>query len=96
MRKLTRSICNVVLPGALLLGLTTVPTMLRAEDHKYHDEKNNDDHDWNNHEDRAYRIWVKENHRKYETFERIREEDRQRYWVWRHEHPDTVLKIDVR
>ena len=77
--------------------LTTLPTALKAEEHKsYHDRKNNDDHEWNEHEDRAYRIWAKENHRKYKDFAKLKEEDRQSYWGWRHEHSDAVLKIDIR
>jgi hypothetical protein len=88
---------KVALLGALLVGsVTTIPT-LRAEDHRtYHDAAHNDDHDWNAHEDRAYRIWVKEQHRKYQDFAKLKEEDRQAYWAWRHEHSDTVLKLDIR
>jgi hypothetical protein len=69
---------------------------LRAEDRVYHDAQHNDDHHWNNREDRAYRMWVKENHRKYRTFAKLRAEDQQSYWAWRHEHSDAVLKIDIR
>ena len=60
------------------------------------DERNNDDHTWNNREDNAYRIWVRENHRKYVEFDKLRAEDQQAYWAWRHEHSDALLKIDIR
>ncbi len=91
-------ICNAALFGvAVFSTLTTSPTALRAEDRKtYHDAKHNDEHEWNDHEDRAYRMWVKENHRKYHEFGKLKEEDRQNYWAWRHEHSDAVLKIDIR
>jgi hypothetical protein len=84
--------------GALvLIPLTTMPNLVRAEEHRtYHDRDHNDDHEWNEREHRAYRIWLKENHRKHRDFEKLREEDRQAYWGWRHEHSDAVLKIDVR
>ena len=85
-----------LLGAALLVPIALMPTALRAEDRKYHDEKFNDDHHWNSHEDRAYRMWVKENHRKYEDFGKIRAEDQQAYWAWRHEHSDALLKIEVR
>ena len=62
----------------------------------YHDKDHNDDHQWNTHEDRAYRMYVKENHHRYREFAKINENDRQAYWGWRHEHSDAVLKIDVR
>jgi hypothetical protein len=98
MRSITLNICNAALFGAAVLAtLTTTPLALRAEEHKnYHDSKHNDDHEWNEHENRAYRIWVKEHHRKYHDFHRLKEEERQSYWEWRHEHPDTVLKLDIR
>lgn len=79
---------------ALLAATLAVPvsmsiTTLRAEDeHHYRDADHNDDHVWNKQEDRAYRQWLKENHRKYEGFEKLREEDQKSYWTWRHEHPD--------
>lgn len=88
---------NATLFGGLFLGFqTTAPTVLRADDHRYHDAAHNDDHVWNDREERAYRIWLKETHRKHREFEKLREADRQAYWAWRHEHSDAVLKIDVR
>ncbi len=86
---------HVILLGAALL-VPTAPLALRADDRVYHDQKFNDDHKWDSHEDRAYRVWVKENHRKYQDFHKLKEEDRTSYWAWRHEHSDAVLKIDIR
>jgi hypothetical protein len=91
-----------LLSVALIVPLAMAPSALRADDDRhddhdrvYHDRDHDDDHHWDNREDRAYRIWVRENHRRYETFERLREEDRRAYWGWRHEHPDAVLHIDI-
>jgi hypothetical protein len=94
-----RRFWNTALLCAALIGpIAIAPASLRADDHDrvYHDRDHNDDHHWNAHEDRAYRAWVKENHRKYRDFSRLREEDRARYWAWRHEHSDAVLHIDIR
>ncbi len=88
-----------VLSAALIVPAAIAPTVLRAEDHKtvtYHDKNHNDDHEWNDHEDRAYRLYVKEHHRKYSPFVRLKENDQQAYWGWRHEHSDALLKIDIR
>jgi hypothetical protein len=88
---------NTALLAAAFIGsFALTPTSLRADEHKYHDTARNDDHEWNNHEDRAYRMWAKENHRKYRSFGTLREEDRQSYWGWRHEHDDARLKIVIR
>jgi hypothetical protein len=97
MRTFTFRLLNAaLLTGALVMPALLTPTALRAQDHRtYHDQKNNDEHEWNDREDRAYRIWVKENHRKYSDFAKLKEEDRQRYWAWRHDHSDALLKIDI-
>jgi len=86
-----------LLGAALLVPVAIAPTILRAQAVVvYHDKGHNDDHQWNSHEDRAYRMYVKENHHRYREFAKINENDRQAYWGWRHEHSDAVLKIDVR
>jgi len=89
-----------LLCAALVVPIALAPTALRAEDRKedrkYHDKKHNDDHEWNNHEDQAYRMWGKENHRKYKEFSRLKDNDREAYWGWRHDHSDALLKIEIR
>lgn len=87
-----------LLGAALIMPITLAPVTLRADDHArtYHDKAHNDDHEWNSHEDQAYRMYAKENHRKYRDFSRVKENDRQNYWNWRHDHSDSVLKIDIR
>jgi len=88
-----------LLSAALIVPVAVTPTMLRADehhDHKYSDKDHNDEHEWNKHEDRAYRMWVKENHRKYRNFEKLKEDERQQYWGWRHNHSDADLKIEIR
>jgi len=90
--------CNVVLLGAaLIVPVALTPLSLSAETAKtYHDKDHNDDHQWNSHEDRAYRMYAKENHRKYSNFSRLKENDQQAYWGWRHDHSDAILKINIR
>ncbi len=83
------------LSAALIVPVTLAPTQLRAADQKYHDKGHNDDHEWNSHEDKAYRMWAKENHRKYVPFAKLKAEDQESYWGWRHDHSDAVLKIKI-
>jgi hypothetical protein len=90
---------TALLSAALIVPIAVAPTALRADDHKtrtYHDAKNNDDHQWNSHEDQAYRAYTKENHRKYGDFSKLNANDQQAYWGWRHEHSDALLKIEIR
>jgi len=89
-----------ILSVTLLTPLALSPAIMRADDDRrerhYHDARHNDDHVWNDHEDRAYHMWVEENHRKYSDFAHLKERDRQAYWDWRHDHSDAQLKIDIR
>jgi Ni/Co efflux regulator RcnB len=92
---------NIALLSAALMGpIAIAPTALRAQDRKeartYHDKQHNDDHAWNGQEDKAYRIYAKQNHRKYSDFSRLKDNDQQNYWNWRHEHSDALLKIEIR
>ncbi len=92
-----QNVLNAAVFGALLFGqMTIIPTAVRAEEHRYHDRDRHDDHVWNDREDRAYRMWLKETHRKHRDFDRLREEDRQAYWAWRHEHSDEAPRRDSR
>jgi hypothetical protein len=72
------------------------PGIAVAEEAHYHDAAHNDDHVWGKNEDQAYRIWVKQNHRKNVEFAKLRAEDQASYWAWRHDHSDAVLKINIR
>ena len=83
-----------LMAAAFTAPMLMTPTPMQAQQ-RYHDEARNDDHEWNNHEDRAYRIWVKQNHRKYQNFAQLRAEDQRNYWAWRHEHSDVQLKINI-
>jgi len=89
-----------LLSAALMVPIAVVPSALRAQDHDaartYHDKQHNDDHAWNGQEDKAYRIYAKQNHRKYNEFSKLKEEDQQNYWNWRHEHSDSLLKIEIK
>ena len=100
MKTILPRICNVILLGAaLMIPVALAPTTLQAEDNKartYHDKQHNDDHEWNSHEDQAYRAYAKQNHRKYVPFTKLKEDDQQAYWGWRHEHTDAQLNIVIK
>jgi hypothetical protein len=92
-----RRFLNVAVLSAAMLGpIAIAPTVLRADDRSYHDAAHNDDHRWDRHEDQAYRVYVKQNHRHYRDFNRLRAEDQAAYWNWRHEHSDAVLNINIK
>ena len=89
-----------MLGAALIVLVAVAPTALPTQDRKaarnYHDKQNNDDHESSNHEDRTYRMYAKQDHRRYRDFSSLNQDDQQAYWGWRHDHSDAPLKIDIR
>jgi len=91
-------ILSVLALGTTLLGAAVA----RADDRnhnerRYYDRDRRDYHRWNGDEDRAYRIYLQEQHRDYRGFDRERQEQRRHYFRWRHDHPNgTLFKLEVR
>src|SRR5258708_2883337 len=64
---------------------------------RYYDKDGRDYHQWNDHENRAYRLYLGEQHRNYSEFRRERAERQREYFLWRHRHPDnTLFKLEIR
>jgi hypothetical protein len=87
--------------SALFFGATLItPMAVKADDHhekRYYDREGRDYHTWNNQEDRAYRLYLGEQHRDYREFRRTKAPEQRQYFKWRHEHPDHVLfKVEVK
>ena len=95
-----RSLSTFLSAAILVAGIAMGPSTSPAQEHKasvtYHDKRHNDDHEWNDREDRAYGIWQKNTHRKEVEFSARKPSEQQTYWNWRHTHSDASLKIDIR
>jgi len=89
-------ILSVLFAGTVVLA----PVSISAQDHhdkRYYDRDGHDYHTWNDHEDRAYRVYLGEQHREYRDFGRVKVVQQREYFRWRHDHPDNVLfKVEVR
>ena len=55
---------------------------------RVYDSHHHDYHNWNEHEDRAYRDYLRDRHEVYVEYERQNHKHQQAYWNWRHSHPD--------
>jgi len=89
------------LSACLLSACLLLPVALIAEDHhdnkRYYDKEHHDYHRWDDREDKAYRVYLGDQHRDYSEFGRETQDRRREYFRWRHEHPDSVLfKVEVR
>lgn len=90
--------------SGLLLGTTLflTPEAARADDKRkikvirYYDRDARDYHSWDDREDRAYRAYLKEQRREYIHFQKAKRNHRKEYYRWRHSHPDSVLRLEIR
>jgi hypothetical protein len=87
--------------SAFVVGAAlTAPVAVGADDphdKRYYDRAGRDYHIWNDQEDRAYRVYLGEQHREYREFETANITQQRAYFRWRHQHPDNVLfKVEVR
>jgi hypothetical protein len=55
---------------------------------RFYDRQHKDYHNWNDNEDRSFRVYLGERHREYHPFVELRVKEQNAYWKWRHRHPD--------
>ena len=76
----------------LALGLTAPLVMADDHDHdnnrRYYDKTHKDYHQWNANEDKSYGVFLSTNHIQVHAFSKARPSEQQKYWNWRHDHPD--------
>jgi hypothetical protein len=53
---------------------------------RIYDKNHKDYHNWNADEDKTYRAYLNDNHRKYRDFKRQSAAQQRAYWQWRHTH----------
>jgi hypothetical protein len=55
---------------------------------RVYDRDHRDYHNWDSHENRAYRHYLVVQHRSYRSYHRQNYRVQRHYWNWRHSHPD--------
>jgi hypothetical protein len=75
----------LIFAGLLAPFLTTACAVRVHEGYRVYDRPNGDYHVWNNGEAGYYNRWVVENHRENRDFRKLKREDQERYWKWRHD-----------
>ena len=95
-----------VLSGLLLGAALQIPMAAtaagdddrdRRHDQRYYDRDGRDYHQWNDHEDRAHRVYLAEQHREYREFHRVNRARQRQHFRWRHDHPDSsIFKVEIR
>jgi hypothetical protein len=91
MQRMNRYISSLLLAAAIAAP-TAIMAGPRPQDAsvqvRVYDRDHRDYHNWDDHEDRAYRRYLVERHRTYVEYHRQHYRAQRHYWNWRHSHPD--------
>jgi hypothetical protein len=60
----------------------------KEEQRRVYDAEHKVYHNWDDHEDAAYRHWLESRHETYVDYQKLDEKRQRAYWKWRHDHPD--------
>jgi hypothetical protein len=75
----------IAAPTAIIAGPRPQEAAVQV---RVYDRDHRDYHNWDDHEDRAYRRYLTERHRTYVEYHRQHYRAQRHYWNWRHSHPD--------
>lgn len=87
-KTLTTLLMTLALAAPIALTAQDRDRQERHEDKPmvYEDGRHHDTHNWNDDEDRQYRAYLQEHHRKYREFNKLNRKEQENYWNWRHQH----------
>lgn len=91
MRHTHRYISSLFLAAALAapVGIMAAPLPQDAGVQvRVYDRDHRDYHNWDDHENHAWGVFLTNNHRKSHEFAKAHRRERSEYWNWRHAHPD--------
>jgi hypothetical protein len=91
MQRLNRYISSLLLAAAIVAPTALMagprPQEARVQVRVY-DRDHRDYHNWDDHEDHAYRGYLQERHKDYREYDKQNNREQKRYWNYRHTHPD--------
>ncbi len=88
MKSLKQYAYTALLSATLLLPIATIGCGASVGvGYRYYDPYRADYHVWDANEGRYYNQWTVETHRPSRDFHRLKKNDQEAYWHWRHDHP---------
>jgi hypothetical protein len=78
---------GLVMAGALSFAMPNI-AQGQSVDVRVYDSHHKDYHNWDDHEDRAYRRYLSEQHYEYREYNKQNHRRQEAYWKWRHNHPE--------
>jgi hypothetical protein len=85
----------LVAPAAIMTSAQGQDDRSQEDNHRndqnqkrVYDRAHKDYHNWNDNEDRSYRQYLGEQHKDYRDYSKLKRNQQNEYWNWRHKHPD--------
>ena len=91
MHKTHRYIASLFLTAALAAPVSILAASLPQEaavQVRVYDKDHKDYHNWDDHENQQWGVFLTENHRNPHEFSKANKKEQSEYWNWRHAHPD--------
>ena len=91
MRLRNRFIGSLILAAAITAPMTMIAAPGPNDDGvqvRVYDSQHKDYHNWDDHENASWGVYLTNNHKKPHEFRRASKREQSNYWNWRHEHPD--------
>jgi hypothetical protein len=86
-----RTIASLILAAALAAPMAIMASPVPQEAGvtvRVYDRNHKDYHNWDDNENRAWGVFLTNNHAKYHEFSKSSRKEQGQYWDWRHSHPD--------
>jgi hypothetical protein len=91
MRFTNRYIRPLILAAAIAAPLAIMAVPIPKDDSvqiRVYDRDHKDYHNWDNHENNTWGVYLTDNHKKPHEFSKASKKEQSNYWNWRHSHPD--------
>ena len=91
MHRAHRYVASLFLAAAIAgpMSIMAVPSPQGATVQvRVYDRNHKDYHNWDDHENQAWGVYLTNNHRNHVEYAKARRGDQDAYWNWRHSHPD--------
>jgi hypothetical protein len=91
MHRAHRYIASLFLAAALAAPASIIAAPAPQENrdqNRIYDKDHKDYHNWDDHENQQWGVFLSENHRKSHEFSKSNKKEQSEYWNWRHAHPD--------
>jgi hypothetical protein len=78
-------VLGAAMVGPIAMKATPQPAEVQV---RVYDRVHHDYHNWDDHEAAAWKVYLSNNHIAYHEYAKGDRAEQDRYWTWRHEHPD--------